>query len=115
MLLAVFQQAIEMSGNFKAVLPTASRARPDLLLESTLFDFSHHINENGTSSGVIRISVNLVDNRTRQVIANKVLSASVPASKQNAAAAVEALNKAAASIVGQLLDWLSVEMAKIPG
>ena len=112
MMLGLFQQALEMSGEFSAVLPPASRARPDLVLEGALFDFSHHIENNGTSSGVIRLSVNLVDNRTKQVIASKALSASVPARAQNAESAVAALNDAAASIVRQLLEWLNTELAK---
>ena len=112
MMLGLFQQALEMSGDFSAVLPPASRARPDLVLEGALFDFSHHIENNGASSGVIRLSVNLVDNRTKQVIASKALLASVPASEQNAESAVAALNDAAVSIIRQLLEWLNSEMSK---
>ena len=111
MMQGLFQQALEMSGEFSAVLPPASRARPDLVLEGALFDFSHHIESNGTSSGVIRLSVNLVDNRTKQVVASKALLASVPSREQNAVSAVAALNDAAASIVRELLEWLKTELA----
>jgi cholesterol transport system auxiliary component len=112
MLLSLMQQALETSNQFGAVLPPASRARPDLVLESTLFDFSHHINDDGTSSGMIRLSVNLVDNRTKRVVSNRLLEANVPAAKQNAESAVEALNIAAAQVIQQLLAWLGEEQER---
>ena len=57
LLQTLFQVALEENGRFRAVIPPTSAAGADLLLESTLFDFSHHIKDDGTSDGVIRSTV----------------------------------------------------------
>ncbi|MFW2440173.1 MAG: ABC-type transport auxiliary lipoprotein family protein [Arenicellales bacterium] len=106
MLLLIIQQALEKSGHYKAVVPYTSQSQSDLLLESTLIDFSHHVNDDGTSDGILRISFNLIDNRTKRVIASQEFMSSVPASQQNAQGAVAALNKAATFVTRDLIDWL---------
>jgi len=106
MLSLVLQQALEKSGHYNAVIPYSSQSQSDLLLESTLIDFSHHIDDDGTSDGILRISFNLIDNRTKRVIASQEFISSVPASHQNAQAAVAALNKAATIVTQDLIDWL---------
>ena len=106
MLLLAIQQALEKSGHYNAVVPYTSQSQSDLLLESTLIDFSHRINDDGSSDGVLRISFNLINNRTKRVIASQEFISSVPASQQNAQGAVAALNKAAAIVTRDLIDWL---------
>mgnify|MGYP001827870287 FL=1 len=106
MLISVFEEALEKSGHYKAVVPYSSKAQSDLLLESTLFDFSHHINKNGTSEGVLKVSFRLIDSKTRKVIASRMFVSSVPASSTEAPAAVMALNKAATNVIRELIDWL---------
>ena len=106
MLLSAFEEALEKSGQYKAVVPYSSQAQSDLLLESTLFDFSHHINKNGTSEGVLKVSFNLIDSKTRRVIASRMFFSRVPASAANAPAAVMALNKATTNVIRELIDWL---------
>ena len=106
MLSLVLQDALEKSGHYNAVVPYSSQSQSDLLLESTLIDFSHHVNDDGTSDGILRISFNLIDNRTKRVIASQEFISSVPASQQNAQAAVAALNKAATFVTRDLIDWL---------
>ena len=103
----VFQVALEENCRFGAVLPPASASEADLLLESTLFDFSHHINDDGTSDGVIRVRFYLIDNTTKTVTATKVFTSRVPASSQNARSAAASLNKAAANVAGDLVSWLA--------
>ena len=106
MLLWVFEEALEKSGQYKAVVPYSSRAQADLLLESTLFDFSHHINKNGSSEGVLKVSFKLIESKTRRVVASRMFVSRVPAASSNAPAAVSALNKAATNVILELLDWL---------
>jgi len=107
MLLLVFQDALEKSGRFKAVVSYSSQSQSDLLLESTLIDFSHRINDDGTSDGIFRIRFYLVDNKTKRVIASREFVSSVSASQQNAQGAVAALNKAAAVVTQDLINWLN--------
>jgi cholesterol transport system auxiliary component len=106
MLLAVFQQAIEDSGKYRAVVPHTSDSQFDLLLESTLLEFSHRLHADGTSDGVIRIRCYLLDSRTRRITASHEFASSVPASSRDARGAATALNKAAANVSRALVDWL---------
>ena len=103
----LFQVALEESGRFGAVVPPASASEADLLLESTLYDFSHHIKDDGTSDGIVRIRFYLVNNTTKTVTATKEFASRVLASSQNAYGAATALNKAATNIARDLVAWLA--------
>ncbi|WP_372881155.1 ABC-type transport auxiliary lipoprotein family protein [Psychromonas sp.] len=107
MLLPIFQEALEKSGRYLAVVPHSSQSQSDLLLESSLLDFSHSINADGTSDGVIRMRFNLLDNKTKRVVGSRDFVAKVPvAPPMNAAGAVFALNKAVTIITQELIIWL---------
>ncbi len=107
LLQTLFQVALEESGRFGAVVPPASASEADLLLESTLFDLSHHINDDGTSDGIVRVRFYLIDNTTKTVTATKEFASRVPASSQNARSAAAALNKAATNVARDLVSWLA--------
>ncbi len=106
MLLLIFQEALEKSGRYIAVVPYSSQSKSDLLLESTLFDFSHRINENGTSDGILRMRFDLIDNKTKRVIASRDFVSIVPATQLNAQGAAAALNKAVTILTLDLIEWL---------
>jgi cholesterol transport system auxiliary component len=107
MLLLIFQEALEKSGHYIAVVPYLSQSESDFLLESTLLDFSHRLNDDGTSDGFIRMRFNLIDNNTNRVIKSRDFISTVPvASPINAGGAVAALNKAATIITQEVIDWL---------
>ncbi len=109
MLLLIFQEALEKSGRYLAVVPYSSLSESDFLLESTLLDFSHSINDDGTSDGFIRMRFNLIDNNTNRVIASRDFAAGVPlAAANNASGAVAALNKAVTIVTQELIDWLDL-------
>ena len=105
MLLVIFQEALEKSGGYMAVVPYSSQSKSDLLLESTLLDFSQHIDD-GTSHGIVRMRFNLIDNKTKRVIASRDFVASVQATSKNVICAVAALNKAVAGLTKELIEWL---------
>jgi cholesterol transport system auxiliary component len=107
LLQTLFQVALEESGRFGAVVPPTSASEAGLILESTLFDFSHHIKDDGASEGVVRARFYLVDNRTKKVTATKEFVSKVPASSQNAQGAAAALNKAATNVARNLVSWLA--------
>ena len=107
LLQTLFHVALEENGRFGAVVPPTSASEADLLLESTLFDFSHHINDDGTSDGVVRVRFYLIDNTTKTVTATKEFASRVPASSQNARSAAAALNKAATNVARDLVSWLA--------
>ena len=103
----LFQVALEKSGRFGAVIPSTSASKADFLIESTLYDFSHHINVDGASAGVVRIRFYLVKNATKTVTATREFSSSVPTSSLNARGAAAALNTAATQIAHDLAAWLT--------
>jgi cholesterol transport system auxiliary component len=107
LLQTLFQINIEKSNLFKAIIPSASVSKADLLLESSLLDFSHHINDDGASEGVIRVRFYLIDNTIKTVIATKQFVSRVPAPTKNARGAVEALNTAATFVARDLVTWLA--------
>jgi len=107
---SLFQVALEENGGFAAVLPPTSVSNADFLLESILYDFSLHINKDGTSEGVIRARFHLVNTKVQLVAATKELTSTVPASDQSAQAAVVALNKAASNVARDLVIWLADPM-----
>ncbi|OIO71923.1 MAG: hypothetical protein CO186_10055 [Zetaproteobacteria bacterium CG_4_9_14_3_um_filter_49_83] len=106
MLQALFQTSLSDSAQFKAVLPAASTSEAEYILESTLYDFSHHIHEGGTSSGNIRVRFYLIDQLAGTVTATREFESTVAATAQNARSAAEALNQAAANVARDLVEWL---------
>lgn len=107
MLLFIFQEALEKSGRYIAVVPYSSQSKSDFLLESTLLDFSHRINDDRTSDGIIKMRFNLIDNNTNRVIDSRDFVATVPvAAPINASGVVVALNKAVTVVTQELIDWL---------
>jgi cholesterol transport system auxiliary component len=107
MLRLIFQEALEKSGRYIAVIPDSSQSESDFILESTLLDFSHRINDDGTSDGLIRMHFNLIDSHTSRVIDSRNFVSTVPvAAPINARGAVAALNKAVTIVTQELVDWL---------
>lgn len=108
MLQLIFQEALEKSAHYIAVVPYTSQSESDFMLESTLQDFSHHLHDDGTSVGIIRMGFNLIDNNTNRVIASRNFVSTAPvASVMNANGAVAALNKSVTIMTQELIDWLS--------
>lgn len=95
------------SATFKSVLPSHSSARADFLLESTLLDFYHHINSDGTSEGRVSMVFYLIDLSSSQVIATRTFQQRFEARTQNAQGGVEALNSATTLLAQELTRWLS--------
>jgi len=103
----LFQAALEESGRFGAVIPPTSASEAEFLIESTLYDFSHHINEDETSDGVVRIRFYLVNNTTKKVTSTEEFVSRVPAATLNSRGAAVALNKASANVACDLTSWLA--------
>ena len=102
----VLEVAVEKTGLFQAVLPPTSVSAADLLLESTLLEFSHILREKDGSAGVVRVRFHLIDNRNRRVIATKELMSTVETVSSDARGATTAINQAVIHLAGDLGDWL---------
>ncbi|RLA04260.1 MAG: hypothetical protein DRQ47_03670 [Gammaproteobacteria bacterium] len=106
-----FQQSLQQVA---AVVPSESISKADLLLEGTLYDFSHQLKNDDTSYGVVRIRFYLIDNKTRVVLATELFSSEVAANTRNAKGATAALNKASNNIAEQLSVWMKRQINQLP-
>ncbi len=111
MLSFAFVTCIGKSATFRSVLPSHSSARADLLLESNLLEFYHHINSDDTSEGRVSIEFYLVDLDSSQVVATRTFQQRFDARTQNARGGVEALNSATTKLAQDLTRWLSSTVA----
>jgi len=107
MLQMLIQQTLGQTGQFTAVVLPVSALKADWLLEGNLYDFSHHLHQDGTSSGVIKIHFYIINNITKEMIATKDFYTEEPALSQHAKSAVAALNKAALTLSQDLAQWLN--------
>ncbi|MBE0438585.1 MAG: membrane integrity-associated transporter subunit PqiC [Gammaproteobacteria bacterium] len=106
LLALLMQDALSHNATISAVLPREI-ANADLLLETTLLDFSHHVQNDDTSFGRVAIRVHLIDVQTKAVLATKQLSAHVDAKQRNAQGAASSINQASMQVVDELDGWLT--------
>lgn len=106
----VLDETVEKSGLFKAVIPPTSQSGADFLLESTLLEFGHVLGEDGASTGVVRMRIHLLDNKSRRVVATRELTARIPAATLDAHGGAAAINQAALQVAGDLVVWLGTTL-----
>jgi cholesterol transport system auxiliary component len=107
MLASLFHSCINKSSVFKSVLPSYSRGKADLLLESTLLDFYHHVNSDGSSEGIVRIEFYLIESKSGEVVATIELDSKINSKTLDVNGGVRALNDASKSVALSLTQWLS--------
>jgi len=98
--------SLQQSRLFSTTLPGSSNASSDLVLESMLYDFSHRIDSEGKSVGIIDITYTLIDTKTKKVIGSQRFTTSSPAPTMDAQGGVIALDRAATRIIVQCTEWL---------
>lgn len=110
LLALLFQQSLQQNHQFAAVIPSESSSAADLLLEGTLYDFSHQLKNDGMSYGAVTIRFYLIDNKTKTMLATEAFSSEVPANSRNAKGATAALNQASNDVADQLYIWLDQQI-----
>jgi len=98
-------QILVQSRIFKAILPYESTAGEDLRLESTVFDFSHHV-RGESSYAVVSIQMNLINTDSGKLIRTKRFSYREHTQTLDARGYVEATNRAMSRFSRDLLRWL---------
>ncbi len=98
-------QALEQSQLFKAVLPYESTAGEDYRLESSIFDFSHHV-RGSSSHAVVSIQFSLIDTYTGRLIKTKRFSYREATVTTDATGYVGATNIAIDKLSRDLIHWL---------
>ena len=98
-------QILVQSRTFKAVLPYESTAGEDLRLESSVFDFSHHI-RGEASYAVVSIQFSLINTFSGKLIKTKRFSYKENTPTLDAKGYVEATNRAMVRLSRDLVAWL---------
>lgn len=107
MLRLVLQDGLEQSGLFRAVLPPSSILPADLQLETTLYDFSHHVGTGSASEAVVRMRFNLVDVRKGKILGSRQFVSHTPSAGKDAKSGVAAINTSVSVLLGELIVWLA--------
>ena len=107
MLTSLFISCISKNSVFKSVLPSYSKGKADLFLESTLLEFYHHINSDGSSEGRMRIEFYLIEAKSSEVIATKEFVYKATSKTLDVNGGIGALNDASKSVALSLTQWLS--------
>lgn len=107
MLSSLFLSCLNKSSIFNAILPSYSKGKSDFLLESTLSEFYHHVNSDGSSEGRVRIEFYLIEPENGRVIATNGFFSRISSKTLDAKGGVRALNDASQSVALRLSQWLS--------
>jgi cholesterol transport system auxiliary component len=115
LLASYLQQSLAKSQHISAVIPVGSRADAKLLLEATLVDFSHHIQDNDAgSTGVVSIIFYLIDQHDKTLLATKQFTKEVTADQNNAKHATIAINQASQLVAVAVQAWLEQQITNLP-
>ncbi len=98
-------EGMEQSRIFKGVLSYASTAYADYRLESTVYDFSHHIRGEASYS-IVSIKFVLIDTSTGKMVKTRKFSYKESTKTVDARGYVEATNIAMSRLVRDLAGWL---------
>ena len=98
-------QTLEQSRLFKAVLPYESTAGEDYRLETSIFDFSHHV-RGASSHAVVSIQFSLINTYTGRLIKTKRFSYRESTPTIDVQGYVIATNVAMDRLSRNLIQWL---------
>jgi cholesterol transport system auxiliary component len=107
MLASLFISCISKNTVFKSVLPSYSKGKSDLLLESTLLKYYHHVNSDSSSEGRMRIEFYLIDSKSGEVISTNEFISEINSKTLDVNGGVRALNEASKAVALKLTQWLS--------
>ena len=96
---------LEREKIFSAVAQSGSNVRGELLLTTDIIEFYHDAaRQPGTARMELRAEV--IDLKTRTLLARKTFAQSIPVSSFDAAGAHKAFNQAATRTLDEVADWL---------
>ena len=105
------ERRLAARGRFASVAQSTAGVRGELMLNLTLEHLYHDVS---TSPGRARIAIvaELVQWRTRSLIARRSFERSAPAERETAAAAFDATGRALAALLDDLSAWVEAEAQK---
>ena len=105
MLQGFLVQTLTRANLFKVVVPVRSELEENFRLESTLFDFSHHVRGN-TSYAVFSIQLVLIDTESGQLLKSHRFRYREPTHTLDAKGYAEAVNRIMIKMSRDLIAWL---------
>lgn len=100
-------EAFEASGRMPAVSRDSDGAQVDYILNVDMRDFEARYDQGeGAPLAVVRLSVRLVESRSRKIAGYNTITKEVRASANAIDAAVEALNAALSGVLADLVPWV---------
>ncbi len=106
-------ERLERRAAFAAFAAMTSATRGDLMLAVTILDIYH---DDQRSPGVahVALTAEVVDLRSRALLARRSFRAEPPLAGENPAAAVAAFDAAATRLLDELVPWIETAAAKAP-
>ena len=98
-------EALDQAHVFKGVLPFSSTVYEDYRLESTIYDFSHHV-RGEESYAIVSIRFTLIDTKTGKMTKTRKFSYREITPTTNARGFVSAANVAMSKLSRDLVNWL---------
>ena len=103
-------EAMQDSGAFRAVLTNQDRVDGEFTVATELRAFQVEI-DNGNSAALVTLFIKIVDERRGRVIATREFTGRTPAAKDDAAAAVAALQDSFGQVANDAVRWLAASRA----
>ena len=107
------ERRLEAGGQFASVARLTAGLRADLLLNIVVVEFYHDV---AVNPAVVRVELicDLIDWRSRSLLAQRTLTLTAPVKKDNAEGAADAFDRAVTEALNALVPWVEAEAAKAP-
>jgi len=105
------ERRLQARGRFASVTSMSAGVRADLVLNIGIVQFYHDV---AVQPAVVRVelSAELIDWRTRSLLAQRTFNTSAPVATGDAQAAAEAFNRAVTAALDALVPWVETQAAK---
>jgi ABC-type uncharacterized transport system auxiliary subunit len=108
----LIEQSITKREIFKEVIPIRSLARNDLMLESSIYDFSQKIHADGTTTLHLSMKFVLMQQYERTIIATKFFDISQDEEEGNIVGALKGYNTLVQQLLEETNSWLEESCSK---
>ena len=105
------ERRLQARGSFASVTSMSAGVRADLVLNIGIVQFYHDVAVNPAAVRV-QLSAELIDWRTRSLLAQRTFTTTAPVATADAQAAAAAFNRAVTAALDALVPWVETQAAK---
>ena len=105
MMLSIIVDTLQKSAIFRDVTDYSSNSVADYILETTIYDFRHQI-EDEKSYAYLKIGFRLLSSKTKKIIKSRIFKYRVPCGTLNAQGYVEAVKEINRKLSRDLTTWI---------